>query len=57
MAMPIQAAPVDRSNRPMTMQSRTDGISPSQIDPTAILCMICKVFPNFPICKFISCPT
>ncbi len=58
MALPIQVAPIDRANRATAAKaSRADGLSPSQIDPTEILCMICKIFPNFPVCKFISCPT
>ena len=60
MAMPIQAAPIDRSNRAITMQAtRVDGISPAQFDSGAILpaiCAICKIFPKIPICP-IFCPT
>ena len=59
MAMPIQAAPIDRSNRAITMQAaRADGISPSlnvgDILPT--ICAVCKIFPKIPFCP-ILCPT
>jgi hypothetical protein len=58
MALPIQTAPIDRANRATAAKSaRADGLSPSQIDPTKIICMICDMFPNLPPCKFISCPT
>jgi hypothetical protein len=58
MALPIQTAPIDRANRATAAKApHTGGLLPSQIDPTEIICMICKIFPNFPACKFIACPT
>jgi hypothetical protein len=60
MAMPIQAAPVDRANRAITMQAvRAAGITPAQINVVEILpavCALCKVFPKIPFCP-ILCPT
>jgi len=58
MALPIQTAPIDRANRATAAKAlRADGLSPSQVDPTKIVCLICEIFPNFPLCKFITCPT
>lgn len=56
MALPIQAAPIDRARRVMTAQSaRGEGISPSQPLPE-VICAICKIFPQIPICP-LFCPT
>lgn len=57
MALPIQVASINRANRATAAKASGGGLSPAQIDPTEILCMVCKIFPNFPVCKFISCPT
>lgn len=60
MFMPIQAPPIDRSNRAISQQSaRAEGIGPAQFDPGVILptvCAICKIFPKIPICP-VLCPT
>ncbi len=58
MAMPIQAAPIDRSNRAITTQAtRVEGISPSlgAGDIPKIICMLCEIFPQIPVCP-VLCP-
>lgn len=47
MLFPIQAAPIDRSNRALTVHARTSGggIAPQQPNVKEIICTICKILP------------
>ena len=59
MLFPIQAAPINRANRAITMtaSARTPGIAPALVgDILSIYCMACKLFPKLPLCPTL-CPT
>jgi hypothetical protein len=60
MHMPIQAAPIDRANRAVAMQSKAGGMYPSVDfgDLKGVVCPACDLLPNpivRAICRAIVC--